>query len=142
MKKILRLGLILVSLLSGIGLSSCVKTNCESAETYKLVYLREPYQSQNWCNKHYYEIVAHVVPLNIPDSILLQTVSDNIYPYFHYKICGDVPTEYKTNEPTLVKVQLKQHHSCGHVTSFVNDTVYSPNGDWFFYKLSCITKED
>ncbi len=140
MKKILRLGLILVSLLSGIGLSSCVKTNCESAETYKLVYLSEPYQYQNWCNKHYYTIVAHLIPVDVPDSTIHDHNYSSAYP--HLKVCGSVPKEYQTSDIIQANISVKPYHPCGH-----NQWAGVPDGcdtvgGWHIYKLSCIEKED
>ena len=132
---------IIVLLLSGIGLSSCVKTNCEAGKAYKIVYLNEPYKYQNWCNKHYYTIVAHLIPDDIPDSM----VHNHNYrsPYFHHKICGSIPKEYCNGEAIRVRASVRPIHACGHILiDGVPSSEYDSIGGWNIYKLSCIEKED
>ncbi len=140
MKKIWNLCPIMALLLAGVGLTSCVKTNCELSESYKIVYLEEPYLYQNWCDKQHYTIVAHLIPIDVPDS----AIHDNNWrsPYVHFKVCGFVPKEYQTGEIIQAKVSVKPYHPCGH-----NQEARVPDGcdsigDWHIYKLSCIEKED
>ena len=141
MKRKMKIIAIVWLLLAGIGLVSCVKTNCELAESYKIVYLEEPYRYQNWCNKQYYTIVAHLIPENVPDSI----IHDHNWrsPYSHYshlKVCGFVPKEYQTGEIIEANISVKPYHPCGH-----NQWAGVPGGcdsvgGWLICKLSCIEK--
>lgn len=139
MKKVCKIMLTMLVLVSGIGLSSCVETSCEAGESYKMVYLEEPYKYQNWCNKHYYTVVAHLIPEYVPDSMIYS--HHYSAPYAHYKLCGSIPKDFRNGQIMHVEASIKPYRPCGHILiAGVPSPDYDSIGGWNIYKITCVQK--
>ncbi|MBR4135528.1 MAG: hypothetical protein IKU03_03850 [Bacteroidales bacterium] len=136
MKKSLKFFTIVCIILAGIEHVSCDNNKCDGILTGKLVILEEPYKTQNWCNKKYYNIVAHFyVGDNIPDSF---SIEDTVSMYSYFKICGPIPKKFQRAGVQTVAVSLKPYHSCFHTQEAIVPLGADPNGEWYFYRLSCV----
>ena len=143
MKKLFRLLPILWIGLAGAWLFSCNgHTNQEETMEGRLFILEEPYKCQNWCNRHYYKVVAHfVMNEEFSDSLILATLADTASTrYPHLKICGSLPKEYQKPGIQRVSVSLKADHGCFHSASIFAPTGADTYGGWYFYKLTSVNK--
>lgn len=134
MKKIIRILPILWIGLAGTGLLSCSHNKCDEMFVGKLIVLEKPYEWQNWCDRKYHKIVAHLVV----DEVSNRDTSSVYHSYF--KICGSIPKEYNMPGEYNVSASLKPFHPCFHNQEASVPTGADPNGEWYFYKLSCVNK--
>lgn len=129
--------------LTGVGFVSCNShTNHEEMMEGRLVVFEEPYKCQNWCNRHYYKVVAHfVINEEFSDSLILATLGDTaIKCYPHFKICGSLPKGYQDSGIQRVLVSMKANHGCFHTQEARLPTGADPYGDWYFYKLTSVNE--
>lgn len=124
--------------LAGVGLLSCNRNECEEMMVGRLVVLEEPYDCQNWCNRKYHKIVAHLIVDEVSDNSMSGNTSS--VHYSHFKICGSIPKEYNKSGEYNVSASLRPFHPCFHNQEASVPTGADPNGEWYFYKLCCVDK--